>query len=174
MRKTIDWRAVCGRTACTVRRAGRARALPDPYQGSICKHPAGRPAGGLEGAVSSPQVAGKFLVGRKTIQTRLTSKLHEVKVELRARMHDPIPEQGKWLRAVVSGYSNYHAVPGNWHAVGAFRTQVARTWYRSLRRRSQKTRLNWGRMNRLVDRWLPPARILHPWPEERFFAKHPR
>jgi group II intron reverse transcriptase/maturase len=117
---------------------------------------------------------GTFRVGRKTIPTRLTSKLHEVKAELRTRMHTPVPEQGKWLRAVVTGYSNYHAVPGNWDAVGGFRTQVARMWYRSLHRRSQKTRLNWGRMRRLVDRWLPPARILHPWPEQRFFAKHPR
>jgi group II intron reverse transcriptase/maturase len=117
---------------------------------------------------------GKFRVGRKTIRTRLTAKLREVKAELRSRMHDPVPKQGQWLRAVVTGYSHYHAVPGNWDAVGAFRTQVARLWYRTLRRRSQKTRLNWERMRRLVDRWLPPARILHPWPEERFFAKHPR
>ena len=117
---------------------------------------------------------GKFQVERRTIRTRMTSKLHAVKAELRKRMHDPIPEQGKWLRAVVTGYSNYHAVPGNWRAVGAFKTQVARIWYRLLRRRSQKTRLNWERMSRLVDRWLPPIRILHPWPEERFFATHPR
>jgi RNA-directed DNA polymerase len=117
---------------------------------------------------------GKFRVGRKTVRTRLTSRLHELKAELRIRMHEPVPEQGKWLRAVVTGYSNYHAVPGNWHAVAAFRTQAARMWYRSLRRRSQKARLNWERMGRLVKRWLPPARILHPWPEERFFAKHRR
>ena len=30
--ETTDRRAVCGRTACTVRRAGRATALSDPYQ----------------------------------------------------------------------------------------------------------------------------------------------
>jgi len=29
--ETTNWRAVCGRTACTVRRAGRVRAFPDPY-----------------------------------------------------------------------------------------------------------------------------------------------
>ena len=29
--ETTDWRAVCGKTACTVRRAGSARADSDPY-----------------------------------------------------------------------------------------------------------------------------------------------
>ena len=116
----------------------------------------------------------KFLVGRKTMRVRLTSKLREVKTELRTRMHGSVDEQGTWLQSVVRGYLNYHAVPGNWNAVGAFRTQVARLWYRTLRRRSQKTRLNWKRMARIVEQWLPHARILHPWPEEHFFASHPR
>ncbi|MFC1643309.1 hypothetical protein ACFL5O_11610 [Myxococcota bacterium] len=116
----------------------------------------------------------KFLVGRKTRRDSLTSKLHEVKTELRARMHGPVDEQGQWLQSVVRGYLNYHAVPGKWNAVGSFRTQVARLWYRTLRRRSQKARLNWKRMPRIIDHWLPPARILHPWPEDRFFATHPR
>lgn len=117
---------------------------------------------------------GVFLVGRKTIRDRLTAKLHSVRTQLRARMHEPVEQQGRWLRSVVVGYFNYHAIPGNWKAIGAFRTQVARLWYRTLRRRSQKRRINWKRMSRKVDHWLPAARILHPWPEERFFAKHPR
>src|SRR5258708_26538701 len=29
--ETADWRALCGRTARTVRRAARSTALPDPY-----------------------------------------------------------------------------------------------------------------------------------------------
>ena len=33
--ETTDWRAVCGRTACTVRRAGRTLVLPDPYLANI-------------------------------------------------------------------------------------------------------------------------------------------
>jgi RNA-directed DNA polymerase len=117
---------------------------------------------------------GKFQVGRRTMRDRLTSKLREVKAELRARMHGPVDEQGQWLQSVVRGYLNYHAVPGNWNAVGTFRTQTERLWYRTLRRRSQKARLNWKRMERIVDHWLPPARILHPWPWDRFFAIHPR
>ena len=85
-------------------------------------------------------------------------------------MHHDLVEQGLWLRSVVRGYYEYHAIPGNWEAMGAFRTQVARHWYRTLRRRSQKSRLTWDRMAKIVDAWLPPARILHPWPEQRLHA----
>ena len=79
-------------------------------------------------------------------------------------MHLPIPEQGLWLGQVVRGHLNYYAVPGNIHAVNAFRDQATRYWYQALRRRSQRSRLNWERMHRLAQRWLPPAKITHPWP----------
>ncbi len=110
---------------------------------------------------------GKFLVGRVTMRKRLTAKLQEVKAGLRRRMHDPIRAQGNWLASVVRGYFQYHAIPGNWPALGAFRHQCARLWYQALRRRSHKSRLNWDRLRQLIDAWLPPARILHPWPEQR-------
>ena len=110
---------------------------------------------------------GKFQVRRTTMRKRLTAKLHEVKAELRRRMHRPVPEQGQWLRSVVQGYFAYHAVPGNWKALGAFRTQCTRLWYRTLRRRSHKSRLTWERMNDIANAWLPRPRILHPWPEQR-------
>lgn len=110
---------------------------------------------------------GKYQVRRTTMRTRLTAKLHEVKAELRKRMHQSVAEQGQWLGSVVRGYFGYHAVPGNWKALGAFRTQCTRMWYRSLRRRSHKSRLTWDRMNEIADAWLPRACILHPWPEDR-------
>ena len=113
---------------------------------------------------------GKFQVRRTTMRKRLTAKLHEVKAELRRRMHRPVPEQGQWLRSVVQGYFAYHAVPGNWKALGAFRTQCTRLWYRTLRRRSHKSRLTWQRMTAIANAWLPRARILHPWPEQRCAA----
>lgn len=113
---------------------------------------------------------GKFLVRRTTMRKRMTAKLHEVKAELQRRMHQPVPEQGCWLQSVVRGYFAYHAVPGNWKALGAFRTQCTRLWYRTLRRRSQKSRLTWDRMKQIADAWLPPACILHPWPEQRLDA----
>jgi len=113
---------------------------------------------------------GTFLVKRITMKKRLTAKLHEVKAALKERMHDNPVTQGKWLQTVARGYFAYHGIPGNWKAIGAFRTQVARLWYQSLRRRSQKTRVTWERMARLIAAWHPPARIQHPWPEQRFAA----
>jgi len=89
-------------------------------------------------------------------------------------MHWPIPEQGKWLRQVVSGFLNYHAVPTNSRALSAFRYHVMVLWQRTLRRRSQRDRFSWDRITKLADDWLPRPRILHPWPSIRFAVKHPR
>ena len=111
---------------------------------------------------------GKFRVKRKTMRKRFAAKLHEVKSELRKRMHQAISIQGSWLQTVVRGYFNYHAIPDNGKAIGAFRYWIAKTWYRILRKRSQRNRMTWERMGKIIAQWLPPARILHPWPDQRF------
>lgn len=117
---------------------------------------------------------GAFLLLRKTRRDRMRAKLQEVKEDLRRHMHKPIPEQGRWLKAVVTGFFAYHAVPTNMRALGAFRHHVTDLWRRTLRRRSQKDRLTWERMKRIADVWLPLPRILHPWPSQRFAVNHPR
>jgi len=117
---------------------------------------------------------GKFLVKRKSRRDRMQAKLKEIKQELRRRMHQPIPEQGKWLRQVVSGYFAYHAVPTNLSALGAFRHHVARLWLRTLRRRSQKDKFAWERLEKLADDWLPQPKVLHPWSSARFAVRHSR
>jgi len=117
---------------------------------------------------------GKFQVRRKSRRDRMRAKLKEVKDELRRRMHQAIPQQGAWLRQVVTGYFNYHAVPTNSRALGAFRYHVANLWRRTLRRRSQQDRLTWERLTQLANDWLPRPRILHPWPQARFAVTHPR
>jgi group II intron reverse transcriptase/maturase len=110
---------------------------------------------------------GKFIVLRQTQRKRMRAKLREVKQELRRRLHDPVPEVGQWLRAVVRGHFVYYGVPRNGPALTLFRHQVVVLWLRSLRRRSQKHRVTWVRMACLVSRWLPTARIHHPYPEQR-------
>ena len=87
---------------------------------------------------------GKFLVTRRTRRDRMRVKLGEIKEELRRRMHQPIPEQGRWLRQVVTGFFNYHAVPTNSAALGAFHHYVTDLWRRSLQRRSQKNHDDMG------------------------------
>ena len=117
---------------------------------------------------------GKFQLKRKTRRDRMRAKLQEIKADLRRRMHLSIPQQGQWLRQVVTGFLAYHAVPTNAKSLSAFRHYVIDLWRRTLRRRSQKDFTGWGRMTQLAAAWLPAPRILHPWPNQRFAAKHPR
>jgi RNA-directed DNA polymerase len=110
---------------------------------------------------------GMYTVLRQTIRKRLQAKLNAVKAELRRRMHEPIPEQGKWLQAVVRGHLRYYGVPMNNPALALFRFQVGRLWHRSLSRRSQNGRVLWDRMRRLIARWLPLPTVCHPYPLRR-------
>jgi RNA-directed DNA polymerase len=111
---------------------------------------------------------GWFTIRRKTIGKKLKLKFHQVKLELRSRMHDPIPEQGAYLRSVVAGHTRYYGVPLNSPSISIFRKEVCRMWLRSLRRRSHKHRLTWERMQRLIAKWIPTARVCHPYPLKRF------
>src|SRR5215475_13784866 len=117
---------------------------------------------------------GQFLVKRATRRDRMRATLRRVKEELRRRMHEPIPEQGAWLKQVVRGFFAYHAVPTNGPALRAFYYYVTRIWLRTLRRRGQKDRFSWQRMHGLAADWLPQPRILHPYPDKRFAVMHPR
>jgi RNA-directed DNA polymerase len=124
--------------------------------------------------VCGKSLRGKFLLKRRTRRDRMKEKLKEIGGELRQRMHQPIPQQGAWLKQVVAGYFRYHAVPTNWAALGAFRDEVIKRWRRALGHRSQKGDLTWARMEKLSDDWLQKPRILHPWPNQRFAVKYPR
>ena len=124
--------------------------------------------------ICSKSRKGHFLIQRKTRRDRMMAKLLELKEEMRRRMHWPIPKQGKWLKQVVSGFFNYHAVPTNSRTLAAFRHHVTIIWGRTLRRRSQKDRTTWDRVAQLAEEWLPRPRILHPWPSVRFAVRHPR
>jgi RNA-directed DNA polymerase len=104
----------------------------------------------------------------------MRAKLATIKQELRRRLHAAIPEQGAWLRRVVSGYFAYHAAPTNSAALSSFRYRVSQLWLRSLRQRSQRSAVTWHLMAKLEAQWLPKPRILHPWPSKRFAVNHPR
>src|SRR5438132_8291071 len=67
--------------------------------------------------ISGKSRRGKFQIKRKSRPDRLRAKLQVIKQELRRRMHQPIPTQGQWLKRVVTGYLNYHAVPTNGRAL---------------------------------------------------------
>ena len=114
-----------------------------------------------------------FLVKRKTSKKRMRARLQAIRDVLVRGRHRPIGRQAEWLGRVVTGYFRYFAIPGNIPALGSFRTQVVRYWLRALRRRSQKHRLCWETFGPRANRHIPHPRVLHPYPNERFFAKHP-
>jgi RNA-directed DNA polymerase len=111
---------------------------------------------------------GYFTVYRQSMRRRVQGKLAEVKAELRRRMCRPVPEVGHWLTTVLMGHYRYYGVPMNIGALGLFRHRLGWLWRRSLSRRSQKGRLPWQRMARLIDRYLPKPRIYHDYPLRRF------
>jgi len=117
---------------------------------------------------------GGFLLQRRSRRDRIRGKLQKIKGELRRRMHQSIPEQGRWLHQVVCGVFNYHAVPTNSRTINAFLYHVTELWRRTLNRRSQRNGYTWKHMAKLAADWLPKPRVLHPWPNQRFAVKHPR
>ncbi|HXX22170.1 MAG TPA: group II intron reverse transcriptase/maturase [Terriglobia bacterium] len=117
---------------------------------------------------------GAFIVWRITAKKRMVAKLKALKAELQRRKHHRTTEVGVWLRQVVLGFYQYHAVPGNSTQLRIFCRRVMRLWWSVLIRRSQRAKLRWGRLSPLLTRWVPQPRILHPYPDARFAAMHPR
>jgi RNA-directed DNA polymerase len=115
-----------------------------------------------------------FQLRRKTPRKRMQAKLQEIKAELRRHVHASIDEQGRWLAGVVRGFFAYYAVPTNSAALCTFVARIRVIWIRRIRRRSQRHRMTWARMRLHFDRHLPRAKVIHPWPEERFRVRYSR
>lgn len=117
--------------------------------------------------------SGKFTLHRHTMAKRMRATCAAIKGELRKRMHAPLGETGRWLRKVVQGWMNYHAIPSNSRNINRFVDEVTRLWQRMLRRRSQRgqNKWTWERMQRLGRRWLPRPIIIHPYPDQRLRAR---
>jgi RNA-directed DNA polymerase len=114
---------------------------------------------------------GTFVVGRKTVKKRMVRTLQAIKMELRKRLHEPIAKTGGWLRQVLQGYLNYHAIPGNDKSLWWFWAEVRWRWRKTLGRRSQRGFMRWPEFSRLTDHFFPPIRVLHPQPLHRFDAR---
>ncbi|WP_448511451.1 retA reverse transcriptase [Photorhabdus laumondii] len=117
---------------------------------------------------------GKDAVMRKTQRKRRQTQLKRIKQGLRQRLHNRPEETGRWLKRVIEGHINYYGVPFNSRALCQFVEEVKRMWLKSLRRRSQRHKMTWSRYSQLVNKWIPSPRIVHPYPLQRFYAKHPR
>lgn len=116
---------------------------------------------------------GRFEIRRITDSGRRRKKLAEIKQELRRRMHDKVARTGEWLRSVLNGYYQYHAIAGNLGVLKRFRTHVARHWFHALEQRSQR-RPTWEKLAKVFDKWLPVPHVKHEFPDARFDARHPQ
>ena len=140
------------------RRAAQGKGKPETFDFLGFTHISGRSRNN-----------GRFILMRRTSAKRWRAKLKEIRQTLLWHRHKPVPEQGRWLRSVLQGYYNYHAIPGNNRALQRMRMETARAWMHALRRRSQRgRRLNWEWMKQVVAKWLPPVHIIHPYPDQRF------
>ena len=117
---------------------------------------------------------GRFRLGRKPVAKRVNRTLARIDEVLRKRWHHDIWEVGRWLGRVCNGWLNYFAVPGSGRFIRAFLRRLQRRWMRALRRRSQRARFSWKRLERMTEILWPRASIRHPWPDQRFAVKHPR
>jgi RNA-directed DNA polymerase len=145
------------------RRAARGQRKPETFNFLGFTHICGR-----------KRSEGGFQLRRKSQRARRWSLVRRIGQELDERRHEPIDVQGRWLRSVLRGHYAYFAVPTNLAAVRNVRHHIKVRWYLSLARRSQRSRLQWQRMNVVAAKYLPMPTILHPWPEQRFLATHPR
>jgi group II intron reverse transcriptase/maturase len=144
------------------RRAKRGKGKPETFQFLGFTHICGK-----------NHVTGNFMVYRRTIGKRMAAKLKDMRQKLRTRLHAKPGDTAKWLKAVVRGYFQYHAVPRNEQRMKAFRHEVLRMWWWQLRRRSQRTRWGWNKFMEKLGNQLPEVEALHPYPEARFALQHP-
>ena len=118
--------------------------------------------------------SGQFGLGRKPAAKRMSRTLKRIAEALRRRMHHDLRQVVRWLGRVVNGWLNYYAVPTSSRFLRSFICILKRIWMKALRRRSQRDRFSWERLQALVDCYWPMPRIRHPWPSVRFAVKHPR
>ena len=146
----------------TERRARRGEGRPETFDFLGFTHKCAR-----------TRKQGRFAIHRHSMAKRMRAKLREIKAELRKRMHRSVGDTGRWLRSVVQGWLNYHAVPSNSHRICRLVDEVTRHWLGALRQRSQRGRRGWTweRMHHLVRLHLPRPHIVHPYPEQRFRAR---
>ena len=125
--------------------------------------------------ISGKSRKGMFIIRRISALKKLKAKLKELKDKLKRMVHWDLAEVGSWLSSVYKGWCNYHAVPLNPTRLNQFRVAIQKIWSKILRRRSQRAhRMTWAKFGKLCRRWFPNAKIIHPYPEERFARHHRR
>ena len=98
---------------------------------------------------------GGWVLGFKTRKARLRRAIVGIAEWCRRHRHWPVKEQNAAVTRRIQGHFNYFGVNGNLQSLRKVRLAVTRAWYKWLRRRSQRTRLNWRRFNDDLLRSFP-------------------
>lgn len=108
---------------------------------------------------------GTWAIQRRTAGDRFSRALKRVAEWCKQHRHDKVVSQQRALAQKLRGHYAYFGIPGNSDGVARFHREVIRTWRKWLNRRSQRARMTYERMNRLLKRYtLPHPRIVHPLP----------
>jgi len=103
----------------------------------------------------------RFVVGRKTQAKRMSKKLKEVGEKLAKLRWQGGKAMMDFIKRHLQGHIAYFGVSGNSRSVRNYVFHVSRLLFKWLNRRSQRSRINWARFNRVLKSWLPPVRVLH-------------
>ena len=97
----------------------------------------------------------------KTRRARLRRSIKAIAEWCRGHRHLPVKVKHAALTRRVAGHFAYFGVNDNLRSLSLLVLQVKRTWYTSLRRRSQKAHLTWEKFGELLGRLpLPRPRIM--------------
>jgi RNA-directed DNA polymerase len=103
---------------------------------------------------------GRWMMWCKTMRSRLRRTVQSITEYCRRHRHDPVRTQHAALKRRIEGHFNYYGVNGNLRSLQRLITMIQPIWLKWLRRRSQKTRLNWERFGQLLERFpFPVPRI---------------
>jgi RNA-directed DNA polymerase len=107
--------------------------------------------------------AGKWIVKRKTAKDRFRRAVQRIVIWCREHRHDVVRAQWQALVRKLRGHYEYYGITGNSDGLRRFLNVATHAWRKWLSRRSQRARMSWERMRKLLERYpLPPARITHP------------
>jgi RNA-directed DNA polymerase len=106
---------------------------------------------------------GKWIVKRKTMQSRFSRGIRRIYEWCRTHRHMKIRNQHRKLVEMLDGHYTYYGITGNGWWIERFRETVKKIWRKWLHRRSRIRAMSWDRFNVLVHTVFkfPPARVVH-------------
>ena len=96
---------------------------------------------------------GAFTVKLHTSTKKLIAKRKAVKAWLRENMHTPVAYMIEALNRKLQGHYNYYGVTHNSKKMVGFYQYVKWQLRRTLKRRSQRDKTNWDKLNKIFERF---------------------